>query len=269
MNTGNETWKSHVEAELLAIASVADHLKGPFQSGYLQAIEEIAERLGLSDEVRNVSTYEVASLEHPLDTFQRHMAALGDALGANDVEKAKLAQMELATFVRPFVASLPNPYIADSACTLVARCHGWLNRFSPAPDATLWGGRATGLINGLAQALCFLRDRGYVRLSAGHFMDLLNLRAIEHLVWSHSIAIRGMELRIDDAAFATALEPLTQFVLNLPGYRRERAGKQDLITQEKFDYVAMVASGPIRGIAATTPSNSIASGAKMDEGIGG
>jgi len=45
-----------VEKTLFSIAETATRLSGPFQSGFLMAVEEIASRLNLCDELRHYST---------------------------------------------------------------------------------------------------------------------------------------------------------------------------------------------------------------------
>jgi hypothetical protein len=52
-----ELWRAAAEKELLELANFAgSRLTGPFQSGFLQCVEEIATRLHLSEGLRNFST---------------------------------------------------------------------------------------------------------------------------------------------------------------------------------------------------------------------
>lgn len=52
-----ELWRAATEKELIDMATIAGtRFSDPFQSGFLQCVEEIATRLHLSDEARNFST---------------------------------------------------------------------------------------------------------------------------------------------------------------------------------------------------------------------
>lgn len=100
-----------VERELLDMAKNAgQRLRGPFQSGFLLCIEEIATRLKLSDEVRNFSTQDETAPpssfptlaefdpEHPLlaqahRTTERVERAAAPQAALTDEQRAALAKL--------------------------------------------------------------------------------------------------------------------------------------------------------------------------------
>ena len=80
-----------------------------------------------------------------------------------------------------------------------------------------WRSRALALFVGVAQALCYLRDRGLIRLDAKTLKDGLAFAAVQKLIWKGLVDAGGQLVRIDDAWFSDVVEPLKQFVEALPG----------------------------------------------------
>jgi len=80
-----------------------------------------------------------------------------------------------------------------------------------------WRSHALALFAGVAQALCYLRDRGLIRLDARTLKDGLEFTAVQKLIWKRLVDAGGQFVRIDDTWFSDVVEPLKQFVEALPG----------------------------------------------------
>lgn len=130
-----------------------------------------------------------------------------------------------------------NPFALGSSGMLIELIIALMDDSGGGGD--MWKGRAIAFVAGLTRTLCFLRDRGYLLLDAGKFMEYFELPVIEKLVWDKTITENGHEIKIDDPIFEKVLAPLRTFVLTLPGYKREVKGNQEQKTTEQFGFITM------------------------------
>ena len=104
----------------------------------------------------------------------------------------------------------------------------------------MWKGRAIAFISALSRPLTWLRDRGYLLQDPGTFLSFFELPDIEKLVLDKRfIGIGGEEFTIKDPEFDEALKPLLAYLGTLPGYTKEKKGKQEQKTLEQHGFITM------------------------------
>ncbi|WP_199030759.1 hypothetical protein [Ralstonia sp. ASV6] len=114
----------------------------------------------------------------------------------------------------------------------------------------VWRSRALALFTGVAQVLCYLRDRGYIRLDARTLKDGLTYAVLQKLIRERMFDAGGQFVRIDDAWFPDVAEPLKQFLQALPGYTE---GAQPLdATLQHYGYLSAMLA---QVVAPTLKSN--------------
>lgn len=130
-----------------------------------------------------------------------------------------------------------NPFALGSSGMLIELIISLMDDSGASGD--MWKGRAIAFVGGLTKALCFLRDRGYLLLDAGKFIEYFELPIVEKLVWDKTITENGRDIRVDDPLFDKVLAPLKAFILTLPGYKRESKGNQEQKTVEQHGFITM------------------------------
>jgi intracellular multiplication protein IcmO len=104
----------------------------------------------------------------------------------------------------------------------------------------MWKGRAISFISALSRPLTWLRDRGYLFLDPGAYIATFELPQIERLVWDKQfIGIGDEQFTIKDPDFDEALKPLVNYLATLPGYTKEKKGKQEQKTLEQHGFITM------------------------------
>lgn len=130
-----------------------------------------------------------------------------------------------------------NPFALGSSGMLIELIISLMDDAGGGGD--MWKGRAIAFVAGLTRALAYLRDKGYLLLDANKFMQYFELPVIERLVWDKVISEGGTDITINDPLFEKVLSPLKDFILTLPGYKRESKGNQEQKTGEQHGFIVM------------------------------
>jgi intracellular multiplication protein IcmO len=104
----------------------------------------------------------------------------------------------------------------------------------------MWKSRAISFVQALSRPLCWARDRGCLLLDPGAYIAMFELREVEKLVWDKKfVGIGGEEFTIKDPEFDDSLKPLETYLGTLPGYQRDKKGKQEQKTLEQHGFITM------------------------------
>jgi len=104
----------------------------------------------------------------------------------------------------------------------------------------MWKGRAIAFVSALSRPLCWLRDRGYMLLDPGAYIAFFELPSLEKLIWDKKfVGIGGEEFTVKDPDFDESLKPLETYLGTLPGYSKEKKGKQEQKTLEQHGFITM------------------------------
>src|SRR3990167_8948167 len=94
------------------------------------------------------------------------------------------------------------------------------------PDADMWKGRAIGFVESLMKVLVAMRDAGHILLDANTVRNYFHLPKLETIVLDKVFPRDGMESVSLEELPPTILEPIRNYLFNLPGYNPDKKGKQ-------------------------------------------
>lgn len=106
-------------------------------------------------------------------------------------------------------------------------------------DSDMWKGRAISFVESLMKVLVAMRDAGNILLDANTIRNYFHLTKLETIVLDKAFPRDGMESVSLENFPPEVLEPLANYVLNLPGFRKESKGKQVSQVFEQHGYITM------------------------------
>ena len=106
-------------------------------------------------------------------------------------------------------------------------------------DGDMWKGRAIAFVEALMKVLTAMRDAGHILLDANTIRNYFGLDRLEAMVADNTF-IRDGQYPVDMSFLPdTVMEPMRNYVFNLPGYNKERKGKQVSQVFEQHGYITM------------------------------
>lgn len=103
----------------------------------------------------------------------------------------------------------------------------------------MWTGRAINFVESLMKVLTVMRDAGYILLDANSIRDYFILEKLETMVVDKRFPIDDNNSVSLEPYPKQILEPLTAYVLNLPGYNRQKKGNQASEVREQHGFITM------------------------------
>ena len=104
----------------------------------------------------------------------------------------------------------------------------------------MWKGRAIAFITALTRPLCYLRDKGLIRLSSETYLHYFQLENLETLIFEPGSLFENTNFNKED--FDKVNGALQDYVFNLPGYNKNlyaNKKRQDQKTLEQHGYITM------------------------------
>jgi len=132
-----------------------------------------------------------------------------------------------------------NPFARGSSSMLSNLIVSLLDKASGSSDGDMWKGRAIGFVESLMKVLVAMRDAGHILLDANTIRNYFHLEKLESLVLDKIFVRDGQESINLENLPPNILEPITNYVLTLPGYNREKKGKQVSQVLEQHGFITM------------------------------
>ncbi len=132
-----------------------------------------------------------------------------------------------------------NPFCDGSSSMLSQLVVSLMDQSTQSPDGDMWKGRAIVFVEALMKILVYMRDQGSILLDANTIRNYFELNRIE------AIAIDKMFPRDNQEPVSLAdapdlvLEPIKNYVKNLPGYDPSKKGKQTSQVLEQHGFITM------------------------------
>lgn len=102
----------------------------------------------------------------------------------------------------------------------------------------MWKGRAIAFVAALTRPLCYLRDKGFIQLSAETYLDYFEIENLERLVYEPEKIFPGIDAKqYNEVALA-----LRSYIANIPGYNpnlHKEKKRQEQKTIEQHGYITM------------------------------
>lgn len=132
-----------------------------------------------------------------------------------------------------------NPFCQGSSGMLSQLVVSLMDSGSQSSDGDMWKGRAIVFVEALMKVLVYMRDKGKILLDANTIRNYFELTRLE------AIAMDKMFIRDHQEPVSLAdapdlvLEPVINYVINLPGYDRSKKGKQGSQVLEQHGFITM------------------------------
>jgi intracellular multiplication protein IcmO len=132
-----------------------------------------------------------------------------------------------------------NPFCTGSSSMLSQLVVSLMASSSSSSDGDMWKGRAIQFVEALMKVLVYMRDRGYILLDASSIRQYFDLNKLESIVADRIFVRDSREpVSLKDIP-KVILEPLETYVFNLPGYNKDKKGKQVSQVLEQHGYITM------------------------------
>lgn len=106
-------------------------------------------------------------------------------------------------------------------------------------DGDMWKGRAIGFVEALMRLLVYMRDEGAILLDANCIRNYFDLTRLESIVIDKVFPRDDRESVNIESVPKVVLDPLRNYVVTLPGYNREKKGKQVSQVLEQHGFITM------------------------------
>lgn len=132
-----------------------------------------------------------------------------------------------------------NPFANGSSSMLAQLVVSLMDSSSNSPDGDMWKGRAIVFVEALMKVLVYMRDKGAILLDANTVRNYFELPRLETIVVDKQFPRDNQEpVSLADAP-DVVLEPITNYIKNLPGYDKSKKGKQVSQVLEQHGFITM------------------------------
>jgi len=132
-----------------------------------------------------------------------------------------------------------NPFSSGSSSMLSQLVISMMDSSSASGDGDMWKGRAIAFVEGLMKVLVAMRDAGYILLDANTIRLYFPLEQIQSIVEYKRFPREGQDAVSLEFLPDVVLEPLKNYLINLPGYNREKKNKQVSQVFEQHGFITM------------------------------
>lgn len=141
---------------------------------------------------------------------------------------------------RKRLSNTMNPFAMGSSSMLSQLVVSLMDSSSQSADGDMWKGRAIVFVEALMKVLVAMRDSGHILLDANTIRNYFSLDRLEAMVMD-KVFIRdgGLEPVSLENMPAIVMEPITNYLFTLPGYNKEKKGKQVSQVLEQHGFITM------------------------------
>lgn len=132
-----------------------------------------------------------------------------------------------------------NPFATGSSSMLSQLIISMMESSSASSDGDMWKGRAMGFVEAIMKVLVVMRDAGHILLDANSIRNYFLLPRLEAIVIDKLFIRDGLEAISLANLPASILEPINNYLLNLPGYNKDKKGQQVSQVLEQHGFITM------------------------------
>lgn len=144
-----------------------------------------------------------------------------------------------------------NPFANGSSSMLTELVTSLMDSASASPDADMWKGRAIVFVGALMKILVYMRDQGHLLLDVNTIRNYFELPRIESIVMDKQFPRDNQEpVPLTDVP-PIVMEPIQNYLINLPGYDKSKKGKQVSQVLEQHGFITMQLTRPFGSLADT------------------
>lgn len=132
-----------------------------------------------------------------------------------------------------------NPFCQGSSSMLTQLVVSLMGSSSQSSDGDMWKGRAISFVEALMKLLVYMRDEGAILLDANSIRNYFDLQRLEAIVIDKVFPRDEQESLNIESIPKLVTDPLRNYVFNLPGYNKEKKGKQVSQVLEQHGFITM------------------------------
>ncbi len=132
-----------------------------------------------------------------------------------------------------------NPFAMGSSSMLAQLVVSLMDSSSNSSDGDMWKGRAISFVEALMKLLVYMRDAGHILLDANSIRHYFLLPKLEAIVVDKIFPRDKDEPVSLENVPDIVMEPLENYVDNLPGYDRSKKGRQVSQVLEQHGFITM------------------------------
>lgn len=132
-----------------------------------------------------------------------------------------------------------NPFATGSSSMLSQLVISMMESSSASADGDMWKGRAMGFVEAIMKVLVVMRDAGHILLDANSIRNYFLLPRLEAIVIDKLFIRDGQEAISLANLPSSILEPINNYVFNLPGYNKDKKGQQVSQVLEQHGFITM------------------------------
>jgi intracellular multiplication protein IcmO len=132
-----------------------------------------------------------------------------------------------------------NPFCQGSSSMLTQLVVSLMDSGSQSSDGDMWKGRAIVFVEAVMKVLVYMRDQGKILLDANTIRNYFDLTRLEAIAMDKMFPRDNQEPVSLSETPTLILEPILNYVINLPGYDRSKKGKQGSQVLEQHGFITM------------------------------
>lgn len=132
-----------------------------------------------------------------------------------------------------------NPFCQGSSSMLTQLVVSLMGSSGQSSDGDMWKGRAIAFVEALMRVLVYMRDKGMILLDANTIRNYFELTRLETIVIDKLFPRDDQESVNIEAVPKVVTDPLRNYLGTLPGYNKEKKGKQVSQVLEQHGFITM------------------------------
>jgi intracellular multiplication protein IcmO len=132
-----------------------------------------------------------------------------------------------------------NPFSTGSSSMLSQLVTSLMDSGAAGGDGDMWKGRAINFVEAIMKVLVAMRDTGNILLDANSVRNYFTLDRIEPMVMDKVFVRDGQDPVSLEHMPDVVMDPIKNYLFNLPGYNKQNKGKQVSQVWEQHGYITM------------------------------
>ena len=132
-----------------------------------------------------------------------------------------------------------NPFCQGSSSMLTQLVVSLMGDSGQSSDGDMWKGRAIAFVEALMRLLVYMRDEGALLLDANTIRNYFDLQRLETIVIDKIFPRDEQESVNIENVPKLVMDPLRNYLNTLPGYNKEKKGKQVSQVLEQHGFITM------------------------------
>lgn len=132
-----------------------------------------------------------------------------------------------------------NPFANGSSSMLSQLVVSLMDSGGQSSDGDMWKGRAIAFVEALMKVLVAMRDAGNILLDANTIRNYFALERIEAMVLDKTFIRDDQDSISIENLPPIIIEPIKNYLITLPGYNKEKKGKQVSQVLEQHGFITM------------------------------